>query len=50
MNRTIHIAEFLGFIKNLGDEDGFGSVCYVPAHMHSPGDDVPCSSSFMLVL
>ena len=50
MNNPILIPEFLDFVKFIGDgEEGFGCVAYCPAHMHSPGDDVPCSSSWLIV-
>ena len=46
----LSIPQFIEFVKLIGDgEDGFGAVCYVPAHIHLPGDDVPCSPSWLII-
>lgn len=52
MNHTILIPEFLGFVKLLSEEgfEFFGCVCYMPAHEHTPGGDVPCSSSWLMII
>lgn len=46
MNRTIPHA--LGFIAEW--PDSYGVAFYSPAHIHSPGDDVPCSASWLMIL
>lgn len=51
MTRLIPL--FLDFIKFERSDVGFeciGCVCYVPAHEHAPGSDIPCSSSWLMIL
>lgn len=46
-----HIPLFLGYV-DFGDKggfDGIGCVAYCPAHEHTPGSDVPCSSSWLVI-
>ena len=49
MNRTIVIPQFLAFVAHVKSGD-YDSVVYVPAHTHSPGDDIPCSASWLMIL
>lgn len=46
MTRTLNIPAVLCFI----DMDEAGWVLYAPEHIHTAGDDLPCSASILMVL